>query len=77
MRCGAVSVKFCTLTVLSTVAGDPESEEGNTVIENLPVTEGTYYLVASESETGSGGPGWWYEAIVYVATFETDSYSCP
>lgn len=63
--------------LVASAEGDPEANDGTTIIENVPVTGDDYTIILNGADDDAYGPGAWYRMIVYVTTFETEDYSCP
>jgi hypothetical protein len=61
------------------LAEGPASATGSpgALIENIELVPGTYHLRVVHPAEASGGPGDWYRALVYVASFEVGGYACP
>lgn len=71
-----VSVYDSAGALLDSQTGDPDSDDGTTIIDNLSIAEEDYLLSVS-APAGESGLSAWYAMIVYTTSFETDSYSCP
>ena len=61
------------------LAEGPASATGSpgALIENIELVPGTYHLRVVHPAEATGGPGDWYRALVYVASFEVGGYACP
>lgn len=66
------------LALLGSVEGETDSAVNPTAaLANLDVPTGTYYLRVQHPPDVGGSAGDWYRALVFVASFNVDSYACP
>lgn len=65
-------------TLLATITGETDSAAYPTAtFTNVSAPTGTYYLRVAHPTDVVGGPGDFYRALVYVASFDVTSYDCP
>lgn len=72
-----VEIYDSTGALVGEAEGDDGATDGNTVIENLEIDDGDYTLVVRGPDGGDYGADAWYRLILYVASFDVESYSCP
>ncbi len=63
-------------SLVGSATGDPDVDDGTTRLEGLAVADEDYYLTVT-APGDEAGLSAWYMMIVYVTSFETDSYTCP
>jgi len=63
-------------TLLETDEGDESASNGTTIVNLLPTTDQTYGIAVTAPADESGLSAW-YKMLVYVTSFETDTFSCP
>lgn len=62
--------------LLETDEGDDSASNGTTIVNLLPTTDQQYDIAVSAPDDESGLSAW-YKMLVYVASWQADSFGCP